>query len=419
MLKYRKSIFRSLHMKFIKTSLLLSLLLSDAFGSESLSSSTKHALFSLAPKGHWAIEVERKNRTTQKHYNNSGKESLIGEEYNGINLNQDIFPSLAIFGEGATLGKTQTDMALDFDYTTLRLGYGVTKDLTIGVIVPYREKRTKVNFSISDGNIGLNPNFNATQSISAQNSPYLPTSVAGVTPLTTAQLQDILASKGLEYKPLETIERSGFADPTVGLIYNAYSSSEDAFVLSLGYNIPMAEKDDPDVLIPTNIGDGNPTLRLRLEYFKDLEYDFDLYGKFEYGLELEDKVTKRVPKEGEFLAPKSSTERLNRDIGDYRIYNVGVGKTWGEYRASVAWRKSEKDADTYYSAKGTDVSMLENNTVASSSQFEGSLSWSGVDAWREGTMPLPLVVTLNYRDRYEGKNSLKWQEVYLNVTSFF
>ena len=404
----------------VKKLLLFSLIsFSSLFSTDEFSSSTKHALSSLAPKGHWAIRIEGKNRTTKYSYNSSGHKEDLGANSDGLNLNKDIFSSLAIFGEGATLGKTKTDIELESHYTKVMIGYGISKNLTVGIILPYREKTTKVNFSVSGGNIGLNPNFNSNEALSATNLPYLPTSVTGVNPLTTAQLQTILASKGLEYKPLQSIKRSGLADPTVGLLWNAYSTPKESLVFSTGYDVAVAKKDDPDSLISTNIGNGNSAIRLRLEYFRDLEYDFDAYGKFEYGIELEDKVTKRVPKKGEFLAPKSSTERLSRDIGDYRFYEIGVGKSWKEYRVSTGWRRSEKDADSYHSSKGTDVSMLENHTKAYVAQFEGSLSWSGVEAWKKGDIPFPLVVKLNYRDTYEGKNALKWKEVYLNVTSFF
>ena len=405
-------------MHYLKTSLLLSLLFSNAFGLEGLNSSSSHALSSLAPEGHWAIQIEQKNRRATMLYGNGKRETAIGEPYSDINLNGEIFPSLALFGAEATLGKTQADIALDFDYTTVTLGYGVTKDLTVGVIVPYRKKTTTVNFSLSEGNIGVNPTFNGNQTVSATNLPYLPTSVAGITPLTTPQLQTLLTNE-FGYKPLESITKSGFTDPTVGFLYNAYSTDTDSLILGAGYNIPLAKKDDPDNLMATNIGDGNPTVRLRLEYFKELKQQFDIAGKFEYGVELADKITKRVPKKGEFLAPKSTTERLNREIGDYRIYNVEVGKTWNNYRVALAWHRSEKDADHYHSSKGTEVAHLAENTQAYSSQYEGSLSWSGIEAWDKGTFPLPLVVTLNYRDTYEGKNALKWKEVYLTLTSFF
>lgn len=412
-------IIKEFFINSIHTVSLLIFFVSTALSTDDFSSSTKHALSSLAPKGHWAIRIEGKHRTTAYSYSNSGNKEALGSDYNELNLDKDVFPSLALFGDGATLGITKTDIELESHYTKFMIGYGLTKNITVGLILPYREKTTKVDFSISGATLGLNPDFNANQAVSTTNLPYLPVSVKGVEPLTTAQLQGILMSEGLEYKPLQSIQRSGLADPTIGVLWNMYNTEKESLLFSTGYDIAMAEKDDPDNLISTNIGNGNSAIRLRLEYFRDLENDFDTYGMCEYGIELEDTVVKRVPQEGEILALKSSTERLNRDIGDYRFYELGIGKTWGEYRVSSSWRRSEKDADAYQSIKGTDVSILERRTEAYIHQFEGSFSWSGIDAWRKGKIPFPLIVKLNYRDTYEGKNALKWKEVYLSLTSFF
>jgi len=388
---------------------------------DELSSSSKHALSSLAPERHWAIQIEAKNRTTHFSYNNKGKKNHIGSEYNDIDLNQDIFPSLSIFGEGATLGKTSTEIEIESNYFEVALGYGLTKDLTVGIIVPYREKTTKVKFSISGGNIGINPNFDNTAPTTVTNSPYLPTSLDGINPMTTAQLQSVLASSALdlEYKPLQSIKNSGLADPTLGLLWNAYSTKNSSLVLGTGFRFGIAKEDDPNNLLSTDIGDGNSGIRLKVEYYQDLTKGFDLYTQIEYGIELEDKVTKRVPKKGAFLANKSSTERLSRDLGDYKIYEIGVGKSWGNYRFATSWYRAEKEKDSYSSAKGTDVSVLETNTNAYANQWKSSISWSGIDAWEKGNIPFPIILTLNYRDTYKAKNAYAWREVYLGITSLF
>ena len=398
------------------------ILTQHSFGTEEeLSFSSKHALSPLAPKGHWAIQIEAKNRTTNFSYNNAKKKSSIGSKYNNIDINKDIFPSLALFGEGASLGKTSAEMEIVSNYFEFALGYGITKDLTVGIIVPYREKKTTLNFSLQNGNLGINPNFNSTAPTTARNSPYLPSSIEGINPMTTTQLQSVLASRSLdlEYKPLQTTKNSGLADPTLGLLWNVYSSKNSSLILGTGFRFGIAEEDDPDNLLATDIGDGNSGIRLKAEYYQDLTNGFDLYTQIEYGIELEDKVTKRVPKDGVFLANKSSTEKLTRDLGDYRIYDIGVGKSWGDYRFSAGWHRAEKDKDSYASSKGTNISVLEANTDSYANQWETSISWSGIDAWSKGNIPLPLILTLNYRDTYEAKNAYAWKEVYLGLTSFF
>lgn len=386
-----------------------------------LSSSNKHALSPLAPQGHWAVRFEAKTKTTNFSYDNNGKKENLGSKYDNINLDENILPQLSMFGEGASLGTTSSSMEVDAQQFELTAGYGLTDNLTVGVIIPYRKYQRKLNFSVANGNLGINPRFDGSLPLSAANSPYLPTSIEGINPMTTVDIQNILTSEdyGFAYKPLQSTNNSGFADPTVGLLWKAYGTSNDALILGAGYRFGIAKEDDHNNLLNTDVGDGNSGIRLRMEYFRNLTNGFDLYSKIEYGIEFEDKVTKRVPKQGEFLVPKSRTERLKRDLGDYRIYDLGLGKSWSDYRVAAVWHRSDKDSDHYHSYKGTDISALEANTYAYANQWEASLSWSGVDAWSKGNLPLPLIVNLSYRDTYEAKNALAWNEVYLNVTSFF
>ena len=403
-----------------KTVYLLSSFSLLSYGAE-IQSSSKHALSSLAPQGHWAVRFEGKTKTTDFSYDNSGKKIELGSKYDNVALDKNILPQLSMFGEGASLGITSSSMKIDAEQFELTAGYGLSEDITVGVIVPYRKYQREFKFSVANGNLGINPSFDASLPLSASNSPYLPTSIEGINPMSTADIQNILTSDayGFGYKELQSTNSSGFADPTVGVLWRAYETSDDSLILGAGYRFGIAKEDDPDNLLNTSIGDGNSGIRLRMEYYKDLTAGFDLYGKVEYGIELEDRVTKRVPKKGEFLAPKSSTERLDRDLGDYRNYDIGVGKSWSDYRGSIAWHRSDKDSDSYHSSKGTDVSVLEADTYSYANQWEASLSWSGLDAWSKGNLALPLIVNLTYRDTYEAKNALDWSEVYLNVTSFF
>ncbi len=391
------------------------------FASETLPSSSHYALSSLAPKGHWALQLEGKNRTTDASYDNRHSKSGLGSAYDNIELDQNVFPMLSVFGEGASLGKTSSTMDIDAQQYEFTIGYGISDDLTIGAIIPYRKKTIHMKFSVAGANLGVNPIFDDSSPVSATNTPYLPISVEGIAPINTQQIQNVLSSQALDfgYKPLQTTTTSGFADPTLGVLYRVYNKNNASIILGAGYRFGIAKEDDSNNLLETDIGDGNSGIRLQVEYFSDMSHGFDFYSKIEYGIELEDRVDKRVPEKGAFLASLSSTEKLTRDLGDYRIYDLEVGKSWRDFRACVAWHRSEKDSDHYSSSKGTDVSTLETNTYAYTNQWEGSLSWSGLDAWKKGDLPFPLIVNLTYRDTYKAKNALDWSEVHLTLTSFF
>lgn len=391
---------------------------SMVFAQEGLPTASQHALSNLAPKGNFVLRVEGKTRNTQFSYNNNGDKVRLGSELDAVSLDQSIFSSLAPFGVGASLGTTSSSMEFESERGEISFGYGVTEDLTVGIIFPFGTVRNKVDFSVSGGNLGKNPFYNAQVAPSATNVPYLPTSM-GVAPLNTADIQEILTSPTYGYKPIASTRTTSLADPTIGLLYQAAKTKDASLIISTGFDIGIAKEDDPDNLVDVPINNGNSAFRLRAEYYKNLDYGLDFFAKAEYGVEFEDKVTKRVPKEGEVLAPKSSTEKLSRDLGDYRSYELALGKSFDNWRLAGHLYRLEKDADDYTSDIGTDVSALENNTNGYVNQWEVEASWSGIEAWSKGNLAMPLIVSLAYKDTFSGKNGLEWKELYFRVTSFF
>ena len=397
---------------------LLLLLFTTLVSAEEIPTERQHALSTLAPKDKFVFRVEGKTRTTQYSYNNSGDRVRLGSDLNGVNLNQNIFSSLGIFGAGASLGTTASSMEFDSERGEISVGYGVTDDLTVGIIVPFGTVKNKVDFSVSGATLGNNPAYNPQLATSATNLPYLPTST-GVTPFSTADVQTLLASPTYGYKPIASTRTTGLADPTIGLLYQASKSKNSSLVLGAGVDIGIAKEDDPDNLVDVPINNGNSALRLRAEYYKNLAHNWDFFAKAEYGIEFEDSVTKRVPTQGEVLAPKSSTEKVKRDLGDYRSYELSVGKSVKNWRYAGRLYRLEKDADDYTSDIGTDVTALETNTAGYVNQWEAEVSWSGVEAWAKGNLFMPLIASVAYKDTFGGKNGLDWSELYFRVTTFF
>lgn len=385
---------------------------------EEISTERQHALSNLAPKGKFVFRVEGKTRTTEYSYNNRGDRVRLGNELNAVNLNQDVFASLAPFGVGASLGTTASSMEFESERGEISFGYGVTDDLTVGVIMPFGTVKSKVDFSVNGANLGNNPNYNPALAPSATNLPYLPTRM-GVAPIGTADIQALLTSPTYGYKPIASTRTTGLADPTIGLLYQALKSKDSSLVLATGVDIGIAKEDDPDNLVDVPINNGNSALRFRAEYYKNLANNWDFFVKAEYGIEFEDSVTKRVPQAGELLAPKSSTEKVKRNLGDYRSYELSVGKSVKNWRYAGRLYRLEKDADDYTSSIGTDVTALETNTAGYANQWEAEISWSGVEAWAKGNLAMPLIVSLAYKDTFGGKNGLDWNELYFRATTFF
>jgi hypothetical protein len=387
---------------------------------KNIPSSSAHGLEFLAPENHFAVRLELRYNSFSKKYNSQGQLNPLGNLLNQVNLDNTIFTPLVPFGAGATLGLTNMEMDISSNYAIISMGYGVSSDVTIGIIMPFGKKTTRTNFSVSGGNIGFNPLFNPRQPLNLTNYPFAPIGV-GVTPLGTAGIQELLTNPlyGYSYKPLRTFTRSGILDPTIGVIWRAFKNPKSSILLSTGVRIGLAEKPDSDNLLDTPLSNGNTDIRIKAEYYHDLGDDFDFNVQVEHTIQLKDKITKRIPSHGEILALSSSKESLSRKLGNYWTYDIGIGKVFGNWRIGATWHYYQKEVDTYNSTFDTDTSVLSMNTNQSAEQWKADLSWSGIKAWEKGDITLPLIFKLTVQETYTAKNFPKTHNVYLQITSFF
>lgn len=406
--------------RMLPLSLLLSCLAVPALAKD-LPASSGHGLDTMAPAGRWAARIELRSNSYDRWYDNNGQGQNFNASYDGLNLDGTVFPALGLMGPGATLGNTALRTKQELTALQIVLGYGLSDDLTLGVILPFVKTRTLVDFSVAGGNVGFNPLFNPALPPSPANFPFAPVGGGAAAPLGTAGVKQLLSDPafGYGYAPIEQSETSGLSDPTLGLLWRCYKDQDSSVVLGMGMRIGVAKGDNPDSLVDIPIGDGNNDIRLRLEYFRNLGAGFDLHLLAENFTQLADHADMRVPQPGQLLAPANSKERLYRDLGDYQEYDIELGHSWGDWRASATAHLYTKAADRYRSGLGTNTAVLEANTVVRADQWRAGISWSGINAWRDGSMPIPLIVKLEMQETYGGRNFPKVRDFYLQLTSFF
>lgn len=394
---------------------------STAHAEEKLQSSSAHALDFTVPRGRWAARVEVRVNGYDKWYDENGNLVDLDKKYDGLDLGSNIFPSLAVFGPGMSLGNMSIDSKIENIIAELLVGYGLTDDLTIGLQLPFGRSRTAVDFLVSGGNIGFNPAFNPAVPIGAANFPFAPVGAGATEPVGTEGLRKILTDPafGYGYKRIEDTTVSGLSDPTVGILWRFHKSKNDSAILGLGVRFGLAREDDPDNLLDVPLGDGSTDLRARLEYFRNMGAGFDARFLVEHIIQMEDHVTVRVPAPGELLATSASKENVTRDLGDYFEYDIELGKSLANWRLSGTWHRYDKGSDRYRSGQGTDTSSLEKNTSVRADQWRASISWSGIESWQRGDLPMPLIVKLEVQDTYSGMNFPNVRDYYLRFTSFF
>ncbi|QDX82315.1 hypothetical protein B9N43_14345 [Denitratisoma sp. DHT3] len=354
------------------TFLLLLMATAPAFA-DTLPAASGFALDGMAPAGRWAARLTLLQNGYDHKFDNDGRRVDLDKDYDGLDLSS-LNPFLG--------GRLRLGTHVVTEYAELMLGYGLTEDLTLGAIVPYARTTTHVRFGV-DGGIG------------------------------TAGMKGVLTALG--YKLPRTTAAAGPGDPTLGALWRFHKTERDSAILGLGVRFGVAKADDPDDLFDVPPGDGSTDLRLRAEYFRDLGQGFDLRLLGEYQIQLPDHVTARP---GNPLTT-ATKERLKRDLGDYWESDVELGKRFGNWRVSATWHRYREATDRYWSAVGSDTRFLSTNTATLADQLRLGVSWSGIEAWRSGRLPLPLIVKLEVQDAARGRNFVGVRDVYLRISTFF
>jgi hypothetical protein len=392
----------------------------DTTAGENIPTASYFALDTMAPESSWAIRFEQRSSHFDERYDDRGHLSPLGSSFNNLNLDASMFPALAALGPGASLGTTRFDHKTDNRISILTIGYGLTPDLTVGAIIPYGVTQSRVNFNVDGGNVGFNPAFNANQPIGAGNFPFAPAG-GGIPAMGAAGVQNILTNPafGYQYKALKDTRNEGFSDPTLGVLWRAMKSPGESLILGVGLRMGLAKKQDPDNLLDTPLGDGSTDIRTRAEYFYDLGANFDLRLLADYNWQFSDKARMRIPATSQGLALAISKQKLERDLGDYYEADIELGYRWTNWRFATTWHRFEKKSDDYSSRFGTDTSALEVYTDRRADQYRISATWSGVQAWQQGKLPLPVIVKLEFQDTYGGRNFVDVQDIYLQVITLF
>jgi len=386
-----------------------------------LSAASRHALVYIAPKGKWIVQMEVRNVSYNSMYDNQGNNKPLGSDFNAIALDQAVFPLLALFPPGSSLGTTALSSSVSIQRGQVTLGYGLTENLTVGIISSVGQSRNRVNFSVAGGNIGWNPLYNPALPPGVGNSPFAPVGGGAVKAMTTADVNHILSdpSFGYAYKPIQSARVKSMGTVLVGVVWRLYQEQQDSLVGALGVRKSFATENDPDNLFDIPLDDGSTDVIARMEYYRQIASMFDVRLMVKRTFQLPDRITTRVAAPGEVLALLSSKEVLGRNMGDFWEYDIEAGMSVDNWRISATWHRFLKKADHFYSARGQNVSSLTRNTAIRANQWRAAISWSGVDAWMQEKIALPVIVKLEMQDTLRGRNMGDLRDYYLIMTTFF
>lgn len=363
-------------------------------------------------------------------YNPDGNVEDIAIDFN-TSLNSSVFPALSLvetaFGMpagSATMGSSVVSFEYSFQNINLALQYGVTDKLSAGIVIPYRWEGNDVSaiLNTSSATVGKNATINS----------LAPLAFPGTVPLTTEDVQNLLGNgldinsdgtidvPGFGFKRFETWSDNGFLDIEAGLRYQYLKTEGWRLAFTGGARFPTGKVDDPDNLVDYGRGSGAFTLLFRFNNDYTGIKNLVLNGTVRYDLVLPDRETRRVP--DDVNRPLTDNkEEVKRNLGDVVELEASGKYTFLEgFNVSLLYKYGFKFKDHISGDQGFLYESLEDETDYKEHIYTAGLSYTTVPMYMEKRFPVPLDVSISYRNRFAGANNIfKSEYVGLGVQIFF
>jgi len=383
------------------------------------------------PKKVWSISLYGKFYfPIEKKYDPDGKTEDAAADFNSV-LDSSVFSDLALiesfFGMppgSANIGRS--DVSFDYHITIAELTvmYGITDRLSVGVFFPYQWVKNKVDARLDTSN--------ATVGKNAFLNTLTPLTVPGTVPLTTQDAQNLIG-RGLDvngdgvidipgygYKPIKTSSDHGIKDIEVGFRYQYFKNENWRLAFMGAVRLPTGELDDPDNLVDYSFGSGAYALLFRLNNDFIRFKKFVLNGTIRYDLILPHKETLRVP--DTVNQPITfNKERVKRNIGDVMEFELsGKYAVLEPVSLSLTYKYGFSFKDRVSGDRGLAYESLEDETDYTEHVLVAGLSYSTIPLFMKKKFPIPLVASVDYRNRFAGSNNVfKSQYIGLGLQVFF
>ena len=367
---------------------------------------------------------------TGQRWGPNGNAEDLASGFDNRRLDSSVFTLLqpldALVGGSASIGDSHVKFEYRYDILNFSFAYGLTDRLTVGVEIPYYWAQNNVRASVDSGpgssaNVGLKTGPGA--GLCGLPVAVLPLACPNTRRFTTEDVQQVLGPglpeiPGFGYKRIEDFSDDGLGDIVLGGKYQYLRTRDWRLAASGGVRFPTGRQDDPDDLsdvswssgawgllarvhhdyIVSNVWKERPTPADKTPIAEpgDLVVDFT----FRYEWVLPDRATLRV---GDPNALTTNRERVDRDLGDRFEFELS-----GRYSVrpglslSALYKYGFKLEDRMEGHKGYPTQVLEEDTGSTEQLYMVLVSYSTLPLYRAGRFPLPLDITLSYRDRFAG-----------------
>jgi len=393
----------------------------------------------------------------EQRYNPHGATEDLATDFNNRRLDSTIFSLLTplnpfVPGGNASIGDSHVKYTYLYNIEDLGGQYGLTDRLTIGIDIPYFWASNSVEAGLNSGpgssaNVALNTSSAAALAgavgpLAGCRAPVLPFSaIAGCSAFlpgfstrrfSTADVQRLLGPglvtnagtriPGFGFKKIQDWNGDGLGDITLGGKYQYLRTQDAALAVTLGARLATGRRGDPDDLSDVYWSTGANAILLRLHGDYALSNlwnkrppsaqagasgisqpgDLVLNATFKYDKVLPDYSTRRVP--SDITNPiTSNRERVYRELGDR--FEIEVGAKYDLPRGfslSALYRYGWKLKDVVVGHRGFKYETLTQDSDSTEQIYIVGIGYSTVPLYLEKKFPIPMGVSLSYRDRFAG-----------------
>jgi hypothetical protein len=362
---------------------------------------------------------------TEKRWNPHGNPEKVADVFNEKPF---------LLAPGASAGDVFARFKYDFNILDTSFAYGLTDKLTLGIDVPYYWVHNYVRASLNS-----NPGSSAT--VGVNTGACVPiTSATAVLPLTlgvacvrrftTEDIQQLIGPGlkvgnnvtvgGLGFKRVQPFFADGLGDIAAMAKYGYFRNQDWRLAVAGGVRFPTGRQDDPNDLTDVAWSTGAWALLLRFHHDYVLSNlwkeksaagtweipqpgDLILDFTFRYDWVLPDQATLRIGAPEIPLVPLSQRERVDRNLGDrFEIEFAGKYHLFRSLSVSALYKYGWKVEDQITGHKTFPTGGLEKDSDSTEQIFIVRGTYSTLPLYLERKFPIPLNLTVAYRDRFAG-----------------
>jgi uncharacterized protein YukE len=300
-----------------------------------------------------------------------------------------------------SVGQFAADVKTSVQVSAPIFALGVSPTTTVAVALPVYKMTTAAAVSFQANDMGqafinaLSSDYN-NQSSSARDA------VAKLNDA-VSRLNSKLENNG--FQPLQTWSATGLGDAQLIVKNRTFERNGFALATQGVVTAPTGRIDDPDNLLDKGFGDGQWDLALGATAEHSLQkvwegLSFSQYAR--WTSQLEGRRTFRlVTAEESIEVPK---QRLTFNLGD-RLETgaaalLSLSSGWG---GALGYNYAHKGSDDFRAPAET-RNVLGQNSFETLHQAEAEIAFSGVPAFRRGSIPVPFEVKIAYKRQLASRN---------------